>query len=146
MTAHACGVFDQVKRAGCCCCCAEPVYAVLEVMTDGPLTGHPRRLGPQLDAGTQVEFLLSDGSEADVSFCLVCAAHLTPADYQKVWECVIDRALLAFRVAGRAATEQRMAVESYRRIFPIAVVRWRREGREINRLVVDRRRPAAAHA
>jgi hypothetical protein len=142
--AHACGAFDGVKKAGSCLCCAAPTYEIRDVHPDGPLAGHPRRVGAQLPHGVQVAFLLSDGSEADVSFCVPCARALTPASYQRAWAMIIRRVALAADLSGRRALDRRLAIAPFARVFPIAVLRWRREDRELNRLVVDPRRKERA--
>lgn len=145
-TEHVCGVFDQVKRLGCCLCCAEPIYEVRETrdQPEHPLHGHPTRLGPMLEHGTQVTLLMSDGSEADVSFCLPCATHLTPATYQRAWLACVERGDLSAQVMRRSPNARVVAYARALAVWPMAVVRWRRVNEE-GRAVLDRRR-GMAHA
>lgn len=147
MSDHVCGVFDQPKRVGCCLCCSEPVYTVKSVHPEGhPLAGHPNSLGPMLPHGLQVEFLLSNGAEADVTFCEPCARNLKPEHYILAWGRVIDRTDLALQLEQRRDTERRIVLTEYMTLWPIAVLRWRRENAELKRLVVDKRRHQPAEA
>jgi hypothetical protein len=131
----------QEKRPGCCLACGREVYAVVDYFpADHPWAGQPRTLGRQLDHGTQVEFLLPDGSEADISFCVPCASRLTPADYSALWACVLDRTDATLRVAGRREAERRMTLAPLMRAWPMAKLRARREIPEMpGQLTVDRR-------
>src|SRR5574341_2292917 len=124
---HVCGVFDQLKRAGCCTCCIEPVYEVRDTWADGPLAGHPRRLGPMLDTGTQVTLLLSDGSQADVALCLDCARHLRPEFYSALWRACLRRQDLSLELAGRSMNERKAALAHLRARWPLGRVGHRRE-------------------
>lgn len=146
MTAHVCGTFDQPKRAGSCLCCGEAAYQILAVHPDGhPLAGHPSRVGPMLPDSVQVSFLMSDGSESDITFCLDCARALTPAHYPRVWDRVIDATDRMVTLANRRPVERRLLLRPQMAIYPIAILHWRRESRELNRLVMDRRRREAVH-
>ena len=129
----------EPKRLGCCVCCGAECYQVLGVQETGPLAGHPNRLGPMLECGVQVEFLLSDGSEADVTCCVECAKTLTPEDYQRVWETCLARGIQSFEVAGRPRREMLAAMLPLFQLWPVAVKLWRREAPEINRLVLARK-------
>lgn len=127
MSDHVCGAFDQVKAAGCCTCCREEIYEVYDRWTDGPLAGHPRRLGPMLEHGTQVEVLLSDGSTADIAMCLPCAQALVPEAYSALWRACVRRQNLSLQLAGRSANERKVAHAHLARLWPLALLRRRRE-------------------
>lgn len=139
MPNHVCGTFDHVKRAGCCACCLEPVYEVRQTLDKPghPLDGHPIRLGAMLEHGTQIELLLSDGSEADVAFCLPCAMNLTPEMYPRLWRLCLDRMEIALGLAGRSDNERLAAMAKFDAVWPMAIVRKRREAEGM--LAVDRR-------
>ena len=98
---------------GCCTRCDEPMYEIRETHPGG----RPKKLGPMLESGTQVEFLLSDGSEVALSFCRPCADALTPADYQPIWE----------RVIAAADPTHPGGAPLLRTKWPVAQVRRRRE-------------------
>ena len=109
MTAHTCGRFDQLIRTGCCLCCSEPVFQVYETRSEPghPLDGHPTRVGPMLDSGTQVEVLLNDGSVAHLTFCRPCADEFRPATYHRAWLALVDRNDVSMRLSGRSENAQR---------------------------------------
>jgi len=136
---HVCGPPYPVKQTGRCCCCLTDCHEIRAVFTDGPLAGHPSRVGPQLDCGTQVEFLLSDGSEADVTFCFDCATRLQPAHYQALWQACGDRLELSLRGQGRRPQEITMARAAWDAHWPVAVLRCRKELPDLGRHGVDRR-------
>lgn len=138
MPEHVCGVFDHVKQAGRCLCCAQDCYEVREVWTEGPLTGHPRRLGPQLDHATQVTFVLTDGSQADVTFCDDCARALEPAHYRALWLRIVERQDLSLTIAGRGDNDRRLSRTALLEKYPVGVVGRRREVGD-GQLGVDRR-------
>ena len=108
------------KRPGCCIACGTPVYEA----------------GRMTEAGTQIEFVLSDGSEVAVTFCLADATALTPVDYDAMWaECV--------RATVEALPLDRPHDRHHCRIllgskWLVGQVRRRREA-EAGVLVVDRR-------
>lgn len=137
---HRCEPPYPTKAKGGCVCCGDPVYVVHQINTDeaSPLSGHPTRIGAPLETQTQVEFLLTDGSEADVSFCDECARNLRPAHYIHVWRACVERGILALQLARRSANDQRLARLQGERVWPLAVLRRRRQGPE-DILVVDRR-------
>ena len=138
------------KRLACCLGCGREVYQIISYHTEGPLAGHPNRVGPMLTperiddparqgVGVQVEFLMSDGAEADVAFCVDCAAALTPDDYQPAWEACVARGLLSYEVAGRPVQEMRRAMLPMAQLWPVAVTLWRKQIPELPRLVLARR-------
>lgn len=127
------------KQLGRCPCCGTECYEILECHVGGPLDGHPKSLGPQRECGTQIEFLLSDGTEADITCCIDCAGRLLPQDYQSIWEAIIDRVDLSCRLAKQSENERRRAVAQYTRIWPVALLRCRVVDPETNSLRVDRR-------
>ena len=124
------------KKLGCCLGCDRECFEVLGTHPDGPLEGHPNRLGPMRPHGVQVGFLLSDGTEADVTFCRTCAAALTPADYPAVWEACLVRGILSHQVAKRPHKELLTTMLPLMRKWPVAVAYWRTENQEIGRLVL----------
>lgn len=115
------------KRPGLCVCCGDEVYEVRQTVTDpdSPLHGTPVRLGPMLERGCQIELLMSDGSEASIACCLDCAGAITPADYQRIWETCIDAA--DFYSRGRSTNERAFLLRQQMAVWPIALVRKRRE-------------------
>jgi hypothetical protein len=127
-----------VKRAGCCTRCDREIYEVRDTFAEGPLAGHPRRLGPMLDHGCQVTFQLADGALADVACCVDCANALTPADYQAIWDRVVERVALSSRLARQSDNQRRATITAYRRRYPVAVVGRRCES-EPGVLALDRR-------
>lgn len=127
------------KKAGCCLACGVEVYEVREYWGEGLLAGHPRRLGRMQEHGTQVTFLLSDGSEADVTFCIDCALRLEPEDYAAAWEACVERTDLSARVASWSPNQRTAAIAHLMGLWPVAVVRRRREGAEPQTLIMDRR-------
>jgi len=127
------------KQVGRCLCCQTDCFEVLETQTEGPLIGHPKRIGPQLECGTQVEFLMSDGTEASITFCIGCANELRIEHYQDVWEACIERNELSLRLADRKENVIKMATAKVQSIFPIDIRRCRRVHPESDMLIVDRR-------
>jgi len=101
------------------------------------LDGHPVRLGAQLEHGTQVTFLLANGSEADVSLCRDCAGNLRPEHYREMWRACVLRGDVSLALAGRSANERRVAWATMLARYPIAQVRRRHEVDGI--LAIDRR-------
>ena len=141
MTDHICGAFDQLVRTGCCLCCTGPVFEVYQVRDapGHPLDGHPRRVGPMLESGTQVEVLLNDGSYADLAFCRPCADEFRPETYRRAWLALVERGDVSLRLAGRSETARRAARAAMLSQWPVATLRRRRVGEE-GIPVVDRRR------
>lgn len=130
------------KRPGSCVCCGTETYEIRERVTDpdSPLHGTPSRLGPMLEQGCQIEFLMSDGSEASIACCLDCALEIRPPDYQRIWQTCIDAA--DFYARGRSTNERVYLLRQQMAVWPIALVRKRREGapwRGQPGLVIDRR-------
>ena len=146
MPDHACGAFTGKKLAGCCVCCQAPTFAVLETFADGPRAGEPRRLGPMLETGTQVEIMLNDGSVAHFDACLKCAANVKPEHLWDIWQTHVARTDEFARLAGRRDNQRRAMVRAEARKYPVGVTRWRRQDANMlglvpDGLVVDRRRP-----
>lgn len=151
MTAHVCGAFDQKKLTGCCACCQQPVYDILETFAAGPCAGEAARVGLMQEHGTQVELMLSDGSICHFDFCVDCATNLQPEHLLDLWETHVRRTDEFARIAGRRNVQRRAIVRAAARVFPVGVVRWRRQDRELatlravpDGLVIDRRRPREA--
>ena len=129
------------KRPGQCVCCGDLIYEVRQTVADptSPLFGTPARVGAMLVQGTQLEFLMSDGSEADIACCIGCAQELTPTEYGRVWEACVDAADASARRAGRSENVRRAQVGHLMSLLPVALLRKRREGADPQTLVVDRR-------
>lgn len=125
------------KKPGCCLGCGEEVREVREYFEDGPLVGMPRRCGPYTEHGVQAEFLMSDGSEADITFCLDCANQIMPEDYQPIWEACLD--LTDKVLSGRHANERKARLAESTKLWPVALLRCRREDPALREMVVDRR-------
>lgn len=140
MSEHRCGPPYPLKAVGRCLCCAESVHDVYQVLDQPghPLDGHPVRIGPQTALATQVEFLLSDGSEADITFCRPCADALRPAHYIEVWRACVERGDLSLRLAGRSENARLVAKARGLAQWPVGILR-RRLAVEDGQLVVDRR-------
>lgn len=148
MTAHVCGAFDQPLVYACCACCGGPVFDVLETIAEGPLAGQPARIGLMNDAGTQVEVMLSNGSIAHVAMCVPCATNLQPESLLPLWQTNIARTDAMARIAGKRDSQRRAEVRRVARLYPVGVIRWRRQDRDLavsravpDGLVIDRRKP-----
>ncbi len=139
MIEHVCGPPYPLKAAGRCLCCGEDVYEVRHVRDDPehPLDGQPVRLGPQRESGTQVAFLLSNGSEVAISFCCACADAIRPEHYRALWRACVLRADVSLALAGRRVTERRVVWARSLATYPIAQLRRRHEVDGL--LALDRR-------
>lgn len=127
--------FDRPKVAGCCLCCHAECY---QVIARDPKTDRPLALGPQLERGTQVTFMLSNGSEADITFCSACAAEITPADYPAIWSAVLRT--VAASLDGLSPNQRAMRLRPYTQMWIMGRLRRRREDPEHRgRVIVDRR-------
>lgn len=116
------------KRPGCCTRCETPVYEIADNGAVGRMT----------DRGTQVEFLLSDGTECDVTFCNDCAAGLALEDFGPMWDAVL--AATARELAERPLDERARLTMPLMRVWPLAILRRRRESPESpGVMVLDRR-------
>lgn len=115
------------KRLGCCLACQRECYTVIEMFVAGPREGEPRTLGAQLDHGLQVTFLLSDRSEADVTFCRDCAATLTSADYPAIWTAVVDKAEQILGLSGLSPNQMRDELGRLLRLRIVGQLGWRKE-------------------
>ena len=112
----------------------------------GPCVGEASRLGAMQEHGTQVEIKLSDGSVAHFDCCVDCATNLRPEHLWAVWETHVARTDEFARQAGRRDNQRRAIVRAAARVFPVGVLRWRRQDREKiglmpDGLVSDRWRP-----
>jgi hypothetical protein len=125
------------KRAGHCMACGTPTFEIRERQEPSGTRLEVLRLGPMLDEGTQVEMLLSDGSCVHLDFCVGCASKLTPDDYLDAWEAVLDRT--EERLATTRPNERQRKVQHLARLWPMAVLRWRRQDPATGRIVPDRR-------
>jgi hypothetical protein len=115
------------KQLGRCLQCQTDLHEIREVWPDGhPLAGEPRRLGAQLDIGTQVRFLMSNGSTADIAFCVPCAEALEPADFWPLWRACVARQDVSLRLAGRSLPVRRAEAAMLLDLFPLAIVARRR--------------------
>ena len=115
------------KVLGHCLACCDAVYEVREAWPEGhPLAGQPRLLGKPLDTATQVRFLLSNGTTADVTFCVPCAEMLAPEDFWPCWVACVDRQDLALQLAGRSEPVRRAERLKGLAVFPLAIVGRRR--------------------
>ena len=145
MTIHVCGTFTGKKLTASCVCCGTPTYDILETFTAGPCAGEAARVGLMQEHGTQVEMMLSDGSVCHFDFCQPCAANLQPEYLWAVWDRHVARTDEFARIAGRRDNQRRAIVRAPARLFPVGVMRWRRQDRDLvgvapDGLVIDRRR------
>lgn len=123
------------KIAGACLCCGTPCYAILQA---DPSTGRPLVLGAAEEHQTQVEFLLSDGSEADITFCIECAAKLEPEHYPAIWRACVEA--FEAELAGRSRNERIAKLLSYTKKWILARLRHRRHDPSApGRICIDRR-------
>ncbi len=139
---HVCGPPYALKTNGSCLCCRAVVYHVTDYWPDdGPpeFAGTPRRISRPLESATQVMFLMSDGSIADVTFCIECAGQLRPEHYSAVWGACADRLLLSLRLAKRSDNECKAHLAASMAVWPIGVAGKRCEGVEPGSLMIDRR-------
>lgn len=125
------------KKPGHCLACGEPTFEIREHAEATAETRERWRLGAMLDSGTQVEFLLSDGTCAHLDMCVDCATALQPEDYLAAWDAVLDRT--AERLRDARPNERRRKLGRLARVWPMAVLRWRRQDPATGRIVVDRR-------
>ena len=82
----------MIRKTGCCVNCDAELYEICQVHTSGPYTGHPSRLGPPLDGGLAITFLLMDGTLCDLSLCAECAIateFLLPQIWRKVMNSMV---------------------------------------------------------
>ena len=70
------------RITGCCAVCDKPLYEVLEIHTDGPYQGEPRRLGPA-HSRVRLHLLLVDGKLMVVSVCPECNGDI---DLISLWK------------------------------------------------------------
>jgi hypothetical protein len=127
------------KQLGRCLGCQTDCYEVREVWPGGhALAGEPRRLGRQRECGTQLDFLLSDGSRAAVTVCQDCAAAIGPADFSAIWRACVARQDVALALAERSPTVRRQAWAQSAAVFPLARLGRRRESPD-GLLMMDRR-------
>jgi hypothetical protein len=129
------------KMPGHCLACKQAVYEILEVRVEPghPMDGWPLRMGRPLDHQTQIELLMSDGSEADILFCLACAKKVTAVDYMAIWQACIEANDLVLSVAGRSENERKMHRAKMMAIWPVTVGLLRRHDATTGLLIVDRR-------
>ena len=125
------------KRAGHCLACGEPTFEIRERIEPSGTRLETLKLGPMLETGTQVEFLLSDGSSAHLDFCVEDAMRLQPEDYLAAWDAVLDRT--EELATALRPNERQRAIQQAARLWPIAVLRWRRQDPSTGQVVIDRR-------
>ena len=125
------------KRAGHCLACGEATYEIRERQEPSGTTLEVLKLGAMLEHGTQVEFLMSDGSCVHLDVCVDCASRLQPEDYLDAWDAVLDRTEEVTR--DHRPNERLRAIRHLARLWPMAVLRWRRQDPTTGRLLVDRR-------
>ncbi len=89
------------------------------------------------DTGTQVEFLMSDGACVHLDFCVECAMRLGPDDYLNAWDAVLDRT--EEHAQRMRPNERQRGIQHLARLWPMAVLRWRRQDPTTGALMVDRR-------
>ena len=142
---HVCSPPYPLKAAASCLCCQEPVFEVRQTDTreGSPFYGHPIRVGPALEAQTQVELLLNDGTEVDITFCVDCAPNVRPEHYSAVWEACVHAQDVYMRHRGNATDAYRIgAVATLMSKWPLAFLRRRRAaplGGGVSDVTVDRR-------
>lgn len=124
---------------GLCLRCNREVYEIHERGTQGATDGKPNRIGPMLEWGTQVCFLLSDGSSVDVAMCLECANSLAVEEFQAVWDLVCEKSRAIQVAAGRSENQVKACLTDLMSKFPLAILHKRREGVIPGTLVIDRR-------
>lgn len=125
------------KRAGHCVACGEATYEITERIEPSGTRLETLTLGRMLDSGTQVECLMSDGSCVHIDMCVGCAMRLEPEDYLAAWEAILDRTEVYAQ--RRRPNERQRAIQHLARLWPMAVLRWRRQDPTTGALVIDRR-------
>lgn len=89
-----------MKKPGCCTLCEKEVFEVKQRFTEAPLERWPRFVGRPAEEAMRLTFTLSDGSEADITFCRECAK--TAHDrFDEIWRICTDAAW--FENENRAA-------------------------------------------
>lgn len=112
------------------------------------MPGYPIRIGRQLECGTEVEFLLADGTTTHLTFCLACAHRLRPEEYGPLWESVLDLTDRSLQRLDRSNNERKVVLATLARQWPIAVLFRRRINYETTPAtpVIDRRPSADGDA
>ena len=98
------------KRASCCSACHREVFdAISRFEEPHPYAGQIQRAGaPHADA-VRVTFVLTDGSRANMTFCVDCETKIAPENLPDVWRNVM--AAFAFErkwykaLTGRARSD-----------------------------------------
>lgn len=135
--------FDKPKHAGKCIACGEPVRVIASTYpADHALAGYPSRLGAWLDAMTEIEFLLSDGSTTHVTFCSTCAPQIRPEHFAPIWRCVLDCEDTLALATGRTGNQRKAHLSKMMSLYIVALLYRRRKGEGVER-VLDRRGVAA---
>ena len=80
-----------MKRLGCCTLCEKPVYEITQTYTREPIKGWARRLGAPTADHRTVDYILSDGSHAAMSFCADCEERAKdPANFPEIWRLALE--------------------------------------------------------
>ena len=108
---RAAGEKMNIRKTGCCVDCDAELYEIPQVHTKGPYTGHPMRLGPPLDGGLAITFLLMDGTLCDLSLCAECAP-VAEDNLSRIWVKVMN-SMVYEQGATVAAPKQ---LEGYRQL------------------------------
>ncbi len=79
----------NIRKTGCCVDCDAELYEIPQVHTTGSYAGYPMRLGPPLDGGLAITFLLMDGTLCDLSLCAECGA-VAEDNLPRIWRKVMN--------------------------------------------------------
>ena len=112
---RAAGEGMSIRKTGCCVDCDTELYEIPQVHTQGPYTGHPMRLGPPLDGGLAITFLLMDGTLCDLSLCAECGP-VAEDNLPRIWKKVMNSMVYEQEHVCRAKTAPEERQEGYRQL------------------------------
>lgn len=105
----------MIRKTGCCVDCDAELYEIPQFHTTGPYAGHPMRLGPPLDGGLAITFLLMDGTLCDLSLCAECGP-VAEDNLPRIWRKVMNSMVYEQEHVCHAKTAPEKRQEGYRRL------------------------------
>ena len=105
----------NIRKTGCCVDCDAELYEIRQVHTKGHYAGHPMRLGPPLDDGLAITFLLMDGTLCDLSLCAACADEAED-NLPRIWRKVMNSMVYEQEHVCHAKTAPEKVREGYRQL------------------------------
>lgn len=78
-----------MKQPGLCSLCDKPVFEIIAKYPQGhEKEGQVCKIGSPMDDALRVEFILDDGTTAQVTFCTKC--ELSAGNIRKTWDRIFD--------------------------------------------------------